>query len=77
MNEGLFAKYIHAIKKRSNSLEEIVEYIEKETGVLLVQDEIVLQKKTISFQTSSVKKVLLRKQSIQEFLKGKGYVVKM
>lgn len=77
MNEGLFAKYVHAIKKRNTSLEEIIEYIEKETGVLLVQDEIVLQKKTISFQTSSVKKVLLRKQSIQEFLKGKGYTVKM
>lgn len=77
MNEGLFAKYVHVIAKRNNSLEEIIEFIEKETGILLTHDEIILQKKTVSFQTSSVKKTLLHKKTIQEFLKGKGYVVKI
>lgn len=77
MNEGFFAKYIHVIAKRNNNLEEIIEYIKNETGVLLSLDEIILQKKTISFQTSSVKKILLRKQTVQEFLKEKGYVVRM
>ena len=40
-------------------------------------NEIIIEKKTISFQTSSVKKMLLKKKSIQDFLQEKGYIVKM
>jgi len=77
MNEGLFTKYLSVIKKRQSTVQGIIEYIFKESGITLIQEEIVIEKKTISFQTSSVKKMLLKKKSIQCFLQEKGYTVKM
>jgi hypothetical protein len=76
MEQGLFGKYAVALSQRKNKQEEIIAFIEKETGVILGTEEIVLQKNNISFQTSSVKKVLLRKKSIEDFLKEKGYIIK-
>ncbi len=77
MNDGLFTKYLSVIKKRQSVVQDIIEHITKESGVTLTQEEIIIEKKTISFQTSSVKKMLLKKKSIQDFLQEKGYIVKM
>ena len=76
MEDGLFGKYGKLLTVRNNTLEEIRIYIKKETGVILKSEEIILTKKIISFQTSSVKKTILRKKSIIEFLTIKGYTIK-
>lgn len=76
MDQGLFGKYVKVLVQRKNILDEIIEYTQQETGVILNSMEIIISKKTISFQTSSVKKVLLRKKSIEDFLKKKGYTLK-
>ena len=76
MDDGLFGKYGKLLIVRNTALEEIRTYIKKETGVILEQEEIILTKKTLSFQTSSVKKTTLRKKSVIEFLTTKGYTIK-
>ena len=76
MDDGLFGKYGKLLTVRNTALEEIRTYIKKETGVILEQEEIILTKKTLSFQTSSVKKTTLRKKSVIEFLTTKGYTIK-
>jgi hypothetical protein len=75
MNEGLFQKYAKVLTQKKNEKDEIIMFLEKETGGIFASEELVIQKNKISFQISSVKKVLLKKKSIQDFLKQKGYTV--
>jgi hypothetical protein len=76
MDLNLFGKYAAVLVKQKNKKDEIIECIEKETGITFFSEEIVIQKQIISFQTSSVKKMMLRKKSCEEALKEKGYSVK-
>ena len=75
MDQGLFGKYNRVVLERKNKVEEIIDFIKKETGATIEKDEVVLKKNTVSFQVSSVKKVVLQKKSIKDFLEGKGYIV--
>lgn len=76
MDQGLFGKYQKTLTQRKNILDEIISFIEQDTTVKLTEEEIIIQKKTISFQTSSVKRIILRKKSVEEFLQKKGYLLK-
>lgn len=75
MDQGLFGKYNRVVLERKNKVEEIIDFIKKETGATIEKDEVVLKKNIVSFQVSSVKKVVLQKKSIKDFLEGKGYIV--
>lgn len=77
MDQGLFQKYAVTIKKEKDKKEEIITFIEKETGAKLFPEEIIIQKNKISFQVSSVKRILLKKKSIENFLQEKKYIVSL
>lgn len=73
MLEGLFQKYTKVLLQKKNEKEEIILFLFKETGALFKEEELVIQKNTITFHSSSVKKTLVQKKSIQDFLHTKGY----
>ena len=75
MDQGLFHKYAVTIKKEHDKKEELLMFIEKEIGVRLLPEEVIIQKNKISFQVSSVVRILIQKKSIGEFLKQKGYIL--
>jgi hypothetical protein len=77
MDQNLFHKYTVTIKKAHTKKDEIVTFLEKETGALFLPEEIIIQNNKISFQTSSVKKALLNRKNIQTFLKEKKYKVSL
>ena len=60
MDNGLFGKYANVLVERKNKIDEIIDFITQETNIVLYKEEIIIKKNIISFQTSSVKKVLLR-----------------
>ena len=76
MDNGLFGKYANVLVERKNKINEIIDFITQETNIVLYKEEIIIKKNIISFQTSSVKKVLLRKKSIEEFLERKGLQIR-
>lgn len=76
MDNGLFGKYANVLVERKNKIDEIIDFITQETNIVLYKEEIIIKKNIISFQTSSVKKVLLRKKSIEEFLERKGLQIR-
>ena len=59
MEGSLFQKYNKVLKEKKSEKELIIKCIQNETGVVFKEDEIVIQKKSITFHTSSVKKTLL------------------
>ena len=73
MLEVLFQKYTKVLTQKKNEKDEIISFLLQETGALFTTEEIVIQKHTIQFYTSSVKKAVLQKKSIQDFLNKKGY----
>lgn len=73
MDQSLFKKHILQIKKIKNSKQEVLLFIQEVTGVILEQEEIIISKKKITIQTSSVKRSYLFKKGIKELLKEKGY----
>jgi len=75
MDQGLFRKYTLELNKRNNTLNEIIDCLKQETGVVLDPSEIILKKKIISFQTSSVKKSILQTMKCKELLQKKGFIV--
>jgi hypothetical protein len=75
MDQGLFGKYQRFITTRENTYKEISLCIEEETGVILTEEELLLDKKKIKFHTSSVKKMILRNKNIEGVLTRKGYSV--
>ena len=76
MEQNLFRKYTKTLLQRKSKIDEIIEYIKNETGMDILQEEIVLKKNSISFQISSIKKSVLVQKNVKTFLKEKGYEVK-
>lgn len=73
MNEGLFEKYSKVLKQKQSEKEEVIIILKECTGIDFKQEELVIQKKTISFHTSSVKKSIVLQKNIQKKLQEKGY----
>lgn len=73
MEQRLFGKYTKVLLQRKSIVVEIIEYIKKETGVEILEEEIELQKGIITFRVSSVKKQVLHSKKIQEYLQKKKY----
>lgn len=77
MNEGLFEKYKKVLTQKSNEKQEVISLLQEILGIVFKEDEIVIEKKSISFHTSSVKKSILLKKNIQTKLEEKGYRIKI
>lgn len=75
MDQDLFKKYTKTLIQRKSQLDDIIIFIKQETGVELLPEEISIKKNKLSFQTSSVKKILLRNKNIEDFLYKKGYIL--
>lgn len=75
MDTGLFEKYSKVLHKQSSQKKEIIDFIELTCGALFSEEEIVIQKKKLAFQTSSVKKMVLQNKSITDFFIEKGYIL--
>lgn len=77
MNEGLFEKYSKVLKEKCKEKEEVITLLKEVIGIIFKEEELVIQKKTISFQISSVKKNILIQKNIKNKLKEKGYNIKI
>ena len=75
MDTGLFEKYSKVLHKQSSQKKEIIDFIELTCGALFSEEEIVIQKKKLAFQTSSVKQMVLQNKSITDFFIEKGYIL--
>jgi hypothetical protein len=73
MDQGLFKKHILTIQALHDTQEEVRLYIQKETGIPLINDELRISKKVVTLQTSSVKRSLLLQKGIKTLLQKKGY----
>lgn len=77
MNEGLFEKYKKVLHQKQSEKEEVIEILKEITGIIFKENELVLEKKTISFHVSSVKKSVVLQKNTQQKLTEKGYSVKL
>lgn len=75
MDKNLFEKYSKKIDEQKNKKEDILTLIENQTGIHLTNEEIVLENKNITFQTSSVKKTALHNKKIRDYLTERGYSI--
>ena len=66
MNEGLFEKYSKVLQAKKSEKEEIIVLLVEITGITFTSNELIIQKQSISFQTSSVKKSILHQKKDQE-----------
>ncbi len=77
MNEGLFDKYKKVLTQKKNEKEELINFLQEITHIIFTEEELVVEKKKISFRTSSVKKSILTQKNIQSKLLEKGYSIKI
>ena len=73
MELGLFQKYNKVLTQQLLQKKEIIDFIKQETGVIFTEQEFIIQKNKILFQTSSVKKTILQNKNVITFLIQKGY----
>lgn len=73
MDQGLFKKHIINLQKIKDEKQEVLNLIKELSGVYLQDNEILVSKKNITIQTSSVKRSFLLQKKVKEFLKEKGY----
>jgi hypothetical protein len=76
MEEALFKKHLINIKNQKNNKEEISSYIKEKTGIELNEEDIILSKKQIKLNISSVIRQKLFQKKITDLLKQKGYSLK-
>lgn len=77
MNEGLFSKYIKVLHEKRTHKEVVLKILQDITSIPFVDEEIEINKKTIIFNISSVKKNSIIKKNIKNKLEEKGYSVKL
>ena len=75
MEGNLFQKYNKVLQEKTTEKEHIIECIQNETGVVFKPDEIVIQKKTVTLHTSSVKKTIFKNKNGKDLLKKEGYTL--
>lgn len=73
MDKSLFERHLRQIKKQKDSKEELLNYIKEKTGIELDENNIVVSKKEVVFNVSSVVKQKLFQKKIEEVLNEKGY----
>lgn len=76
MDEKIFEKYIHQIKKRNTIKKELQDYINKKTNTHIKENQISIAKNVVSLHVSSAVKQKLHQNNIQHLLKEKGFTLK-
>ena len=76
MDQSLFTKHLVNINKQKNNKAEILLYIKEKTNIVLEEKDIVLSKKQVKLNISSVIKQKLFQKNITGLLKEKGYTLK-
>lgn len=77
MDEGLFKKHILRIQVHKEGKDEVLKLLEEKTGIVFLDEECVVSKKTVTFIVTSVQKNFLHSKKVDLFLKEKGYTVKL
>jgi hypothetical protein len=77
MDEGLFAKHIASLTKRTDAKQEIISTIYKQTGILLEESQLTLEKKKITLSISSVVRAQLVTKKAQDALSSLGYTISL
>ena len=75
MDQGLFKKHILSLQKSKDEKIIVILYIKEISGIELQENEVIISKKKITIQTTSVKRSYLLRAKIKEELQLKGYVV--
>lgn len=75
MEGNLFSRYTKVLQKNQEEKNSLIESIYKQTNVLLQGKEIILEKKKVTIQTSSVKKAELHRKKVKEIIQEKGYTL--
>lgn len=75
MDPGLFSKHLFQIKKAHDTKEKVLILIQEKTGIVMLAEEIIVNNKKITIQTSSVKRMMLLQKNIKAVLQEKGYTV--
>ncbi len=73
MDQELFKKHLLVLHTIQKTQEELCNYIQKETGIILTPKEIHIIKKTVTLDISSVKRSILVQKNISSLLQKKGY----
>lgn len=75
MDSNLFSKYQKAVQETGNKKEVIIKAIERSSGIHLLPEEIVLNKKEVSLLISSAKKARLTQVNIKNIISTLGYTL--
>lgn len=76
MEEGLFIKYGKVIQQKKSEKESILQIIKEKTGITFEEHEVVIQKNTVTFHTSSSKRSIIIQKNIKNVLQQIGYTSK-
>jgi hypothetical protein len=76
MNEGLFEKYKRFIIQKQSEKQRVIEILKEISGIDFKEDELVIEKKVISFHVSSVKKSIVLQKNIQIKIEENGFKIK-
>lgn len=77
MDQGLFKKHIINLQKIKDEKQEVLILIKEISGIELQENEVLVSKKNITLQISSVKRSFLLQKKVKELLKEKGYETKI
>jgi hypothetical protein len=76
MDESLFKKHLINIKRQQDKKEEVIFYIKEKTGIEIEGKDLIISKKEITFNLSSVIRQKLFQKNLENLLKEKGYTLK-
>ena len=76
MNEGLFEKYKRVIIQKQSEKQRVIEILKEISGIDFKEDELVIEKKVISFHVSSVQKSIVLQKNIQIKIEENGFKIK-
>lgn len=75
MDGNLFTRHLKVLQYKKNEKQELINYLQEKTGILLTNEEITINTKKIIIVTSSVKKLMLQKHNSKSLLQDKGYTL--
>lgn len=76
MNEGFFEKYKRVIIQKQSEKQRVIEILKEISGIDFKEDELVIEKKVISFHVSSVQKSIVLQKNIQIKIEENGFKIK-
>lgn len=75
MDQSLFQKYTKTIDIQKKEKSKVISILQEKSGIVFLEEEIILEGKKVSFQVSSVKQAQLKSKNIKAILTKEGYIV--